>query len=34
MDEAGYRPEPGAVDRNGRPLEDRIYNVEEFDKKN
>ena len=27
MDEAGYTPEPGAVDRNGRPLENRTYTM-------
>jgi len=28
----GYRPEPGKVDREGNEVEDRIYNVKDFDR--
>ena len=28
----GYRPEPGKVDRQGNEVEDRIYNVKDFDR--
>ncbi|MBM2813128.1 MAG: restriction endonuclease, partial [Chloroflexi bacterium] len=28
----GYRPEPGKMDRDGREVEDRIYNVKDFDR--
>lgn len=28
----GYRPEPGKVDRDGREVEDRIYNQKDFDR--
>ena len=28
----GYRPEPGKVDRDGREVEDRIYNAKDFDR--
>jgi type I restriction enzyme R subunit len=28
----GYRPEPGKVDREGREVEDRIYNQKDFDR--
>jgi type I restriction enzyme R subunit len=28
----GYRPEPGKVDREGKEVEDRIYNVKDFDR--
>jgi len=28
----GYRPEPGKVDREGREVEDRIYNLKDFDR--
>jgi type I restriction enzyme, R subunit len=28
----GYRPEPGTVDRQGDEVEDRIYNVKDFDR--
>jgi type I restriction enzyme, R subunit len=28
----GYRPEPGKVDRDGKEVEDRIYNQTDFDR--
>src|SRR5438105_14926770 len=28
----GYRPEPGKLDRDGKEVEDRIYNVKDFDR--
>lgn len=28
----GYRPEQGQLDRDGNPVEDRIYNVKDFDR--
>ena len=28
----GYRPEAGAVDREGNEIEDRIYNQKDFDR--
>ncbi len=28
----GYRPEKGKTDKDGNPIEDRIYNVSDFDK--
>jgi type I restriction enzyme R subunit len=31
-DVEGYRPEPGKLDREGRPVEDRIYNQTDFDR--
>jgi len=31
-DVEGYRPEQGQVDRVGEPVEDRIYNVKDFDR--
>ena len=31
-DVEGYRPEPGKVDREGREVEDRIYNQKDFDR--
>jgi type I restriction enzyme R subunit len=31
-DVAGYRPEKGEVDREGEEIEDRIYNVKDFDR--
>ena len=31
-DVAGYRPEKGKVDREGEEIEDRIYNVKDFDR--
>lgn len=31
-DVEGYRPEKGQVDRVGEPVEDRIYNVKDFDR--
>ena len=31
-DLAGYRPEAGTVDRYGREVEDRIYNLRDFDR--
>lgn len=31
-DVEGYRPELGAVDREGNPIEDRIYNQKDFDR--
>ncbi|MGH9386723.1 MAG: EcoAI/FtnUII family type I restriction enzme subunit R [Vicinamibacterales bacterium] len=30
-DVEGYRPEVGTLDREGRPVEDRIYNTKDFD---
>ena len=33
IDEDGYTPEPGKLARDGRPLENRTYTVDEFDKK-
>jgi type I restriction enzyme, R subunit len=32
VDVEGYRPEPGAVDREGDLIEDRIYNQKDFDR--
>lgn len=32
LDVEGYRPEPGAVDREGEEVEDRIYNRTDFDR--
>ena len=31
-DIGGYRPETGTVDRDGNPVEDRIYNQKDFDR--
>jgi type I restriction enzyme, R subunit len=31
-DVEGYRPEPGKLDRDGREVEDRIYNTRDFDR--
>ena len=31
-DVEGYRPEPGKVDRDGKEVEDRIYNQKDFDR--
>jgi type I site-specific restriction endonuclease len=31
-DVEGYRPEPGKVDREGKEVEDRIYNQKDFDR--
>ena len=31
-DVEGYRPEKGQLDRNGEEIEDRIYNVKDFDR--
>ncbi|MEX2453205.1 MAG: DEAD/DEAH box helicase family protein [Rhodospirillaceae bacterium] len=31
-DVGGYRPEPGQLDRDGQPVEDRIYNPTDFDR--
>lgn len=31
-DVEGYRPEKGAVDRDGQEIEDRIYNAKDFDR--
>ncbi|MEX0916176.1 MAG: type I restriction-modification enzyme R subunit C-terminal domain-containing protein, partial [Wenzhouxiangellaceae bacterium] len=31
-DVEGYRPEKGQLDRNGNPVEDRIYNTKDFDR--
>ena len=31
-DVAGYRPERGQLDRDGEPVEDRIYNTRDFDR--
>jgi len=31
-DVAGYRPEKGTIDRDGNEVEDRIYNVKDFDR--
>ena len=31
-DVAGYRPEKGQLDRDGQPVEDRIYNTKDFDR--
>ncbi|GGF60421.1 DEAD/DEAH box helicase [Paracoccus acridae] len=31
-DVEGYRPEPGQLDRNGSEVEDRIYNIKDFDR--
>ena len=31
-DVAGYRPERGQVDREGEEIEDRVYNVKDFDR--
>ena len=31
-DVEGYRPEKGAVDRDGNEIEDRIYNQKDFDR--
>ena len=33
IDEDGYTPEPGKLDRYNRPVENRTYTVEEFDRK-
>lgn len=33
LDELGFRPDPGQVDRVGEPIEDRVHTVDEFDKK-
>ena len=33
IDVEGYTPEPGTLDRDGEPVEERTYTVEEFDKK-
>jgi type I restriction enzyme, R subunit len=33
IDVEGYTPEPGKLDRYGKPLEDRTYTVDEFDRK-
>ena len=32
VDLQGYRPEEGKLDENGEPIEDREYNVKDFDK--
>ncbi|MDR6223456.1 EcoAI/FtnUII family type I restriction enzme subunit R [Methanococcoides alaskense] len=32
-DVQGWRPEKGKLDKYGRPIEDRIYNVKDFDRK-
>jgi len=32
VDVAGYRPEPGKLDREGVEVEDRIYNTKDFDR--
>ena len=31
-DVEGYRPEPGQLDRDGRQVEDRLYNTKDFDR--
>ena len=31
-DVEGYRPEPGQLDRDGREVEDRLYNTKDFDR--
>ena len=33
IDVEGYTPEPGTLDRDGEPVEERTYTVEEFDTK-
>ena len=33
VDRDGYRPKPGEVDIFGKPLEDRVYEQREFDRK-
>ena len=33
IDLEGYRPEKGKTDKDGRPVEDRIYNRSDFDRK-
>ena len=32
VDVEGYRPEKGKLDREGRPIEDRIYNQKDYDR--
>jgi type I restriction enzyme R subunit len=32
VDVEGYRPEQGKTDRDGNPIEDRIYNTKDFDR--
>lgn len=32
LDVEGYRPEPGQLDRDGEEVEDRLYNVKDFDR--
>lgn len=33
IDVEGYRPEKGEVDKHGLPIDDRIYNIKDFDRK-
>lgn len=32
IDVEGYRPKPGEVDKQGLPIDDRIYNIKDFDR--